>query len=332
VEIDMAVLRGLEREKGIAVESVALTIEAALLQAYLRTEGSAEHGRVVLERKSGHVTVFAQETDEEGKVVNEWDDTPNDFGRIAAATAKQTILQRLRDAEDERMFGDFTDKENHLVTGLVQQGHDPRQVQVQLPTSNAGHIEGVLPPTEQVPGEKYSHGSRLRFYVVSVRRGLRGPQITLSRTHPNLVKRLFELEVPEIADGTVEIKAIAREAGHRSKVAVVSHDAAVSAKGACIGPMGSRVRNIMTEMHGEKLDIIDWAEDSAQFVANALSPARVSAVRVIDATLKAARVTVPDYQLSLAIGKEGQNARLAARLTGWRIDIRADTDTRTDDD
>jgi transcription termination/antitermination protein NusA len=370
MDIDMAVLRSMEREKDIPVESVAQTIEAALLQAYHRTEGAHRVARVVLDRKTGHVTVWAREdlepsepaegdasgaaevaggkvgTDEPGEARDaaaatgaggftapseeagpephlgpEFDDTPTDFGRIAAATAKQTILQRLRDVEDERMFGDFLDKEGQLVPGVVQQGRDPRMVQVQL-----GQIEGVLPPTEQVPRETYSHGTRMRFYVVSVRRGLRGPQITLSRTHPNLVKKLFELEVPEIADGTVLIKGIAREAGHRSKVAVISTDPAVSAKGACIGAMGARVRNIMTEMHGEKLDIIDWSEEPADYVRNALSPAKVSQVIVVDEEARAARVVVPDYQLSLAIGKEGQNARLAARLTGWRIDIRPDTE------
>ena len=367
MDIDMAVLRAMEKDRDIPVESVALTIEAALLQAYHRTEGAHRVARVVLDRKSGHVTVWAREelepageqpatdadhageraggVDEPGEARDaaasgtdgfgtthedtrpeavlgpEFDDTPTDFGRIAAATAKQTILQRLRDAEDERMFGDFLDKEGQLVPGIVQQGRDPRMVQVQL-----GQIEGVLPPTEQVPRETYSHGTRMRFYVVSVRRGLRGPQITLSRTHPNLVKKLFELEVPEIADGTVLIKGIAREAGHRSKVAVISTDPAVSAKGACIGSMGARVRNIMTEMHGEKLDIIDWSEEPADYVRNALSPAKVSKVIVVDAEARAARVIVPDYQLSLAIGKEGQNARLAARLTGWRIDIRPDTE------
>ena len=348
MDIDMAVLRAMEREKDIPVESVALTIEAALLQAYHRTEGAHRVARVVLDRKTGHVTVWAREelepaaeqptadrvpagglaggVDEPGEARDaaaasgsggfgpshdedarpeavlgpEFDDTPTDFGRIAAATAKQTILQRLRDAEDERMFGDFLDKEGQLVPGIVQQGRDPRMVQVQL-----GQIEGVLPPTEQVPRETYSHGTRMRFYVVSVRRGLRGPQITLSRTHPNLVKKLFELEVPEIADGTVLIKGIAREAGHRSKVAVISTDPAVSAKGACIGSMGARVRNIMTEMHGEKLDIIDWSEEPADYVRNALSPAKVSKVIVVDEEARAARVIVPDYQLSLAIGKEG---------------------------
>jgi len=326
VDIDMAVLRGLEREKGIAIESVAQAIEVALLLAYHRGEAPERPARVELDRKTGHVTVWARELDESGAVLREWDDTPGDFGRIAAATARQTILQRLRAAEDERIFGDFTGKEGQLVTGLVQQGRDPRVIQVVLPTPNGGQIEGMLPPTEQVPGEKYPHGSRLRCYVVSVRRGLRGPQITLSRTHPNLVNRLFELEIPEVASGVVEIKGVAREAGHRSKVAVISHDPAVSAKGACIGPMGSRVRNIMTEMHGEKLDIVDWVEDPARFVASALSPARVSAVQVVDADQRSARVIVPDYQLSLAIGKEGQNARLAARLTGWRIDIHPDTE------
>jgi transcription termination/antitermination protein NusA len=188
-----------------------------------------------------------------------------------------------------------------------------------------GKIEAILPPTEQVPGEKYVHGERLRCYVLHVRKGYRGPSVTLSRTHPNLVKKLFAMEVPEIASGAVEIAAIAREAGHRSKIAVISHQPGVNAKGACIGPMGSRVRNVMTELHGEKIDIVDYSPDPAQFVAHALSPARVTKVNVVDAQARVAQVIVPDYQLSLAIGKEGQNARLAARLTGWRIDIRPDT-------
>jgi N utilization substance protein A len=188
-----------------------------------------------------------------------------------------------------------------------------------------GKIEAILPPTEQVPGERYAHGERLRCYVLHVRKGYRGPSITLSRTHPNLVKKLFALEVPEIASGAVDINAIAREAGHRTKIAVSSHQPGVNAKGACIGPMGSRVRNVMTELHGEKIDIVDFSEDPPQFVANALSPARVLRVNVIDAQARVAQVIVPDYQLSLAIGKEGQNARLAARLTGWKIDIQPDT-------
>jgi transcription antitermination factor NusA-like protein len=199
---------------------------------------------------------------------------------------------------------------------VIQQGKDPRAVLVDL-----GKVEAILPPTEQVPGERYVHGERLRCYVLHVRKGYRGPSITLSRTHPGLVKKLFSLEVPEIASGAVEIVAIAREAGHRTKIAVASHQPGVNAKGACIGPMGSRVRNVMTELHGEKIDIVDYSDDSAEFVANALSPARVSRVIIVDADARVAQVIVPDYQLSLAIGKEGQNARLAHKLTGWKIDI-----------
>jgi N utilization substance protein A len=327
MDIDMAVLRSLEREKDIAFEVVVEAIEQALLVAYHRTEGAQQHARAELDRKSGHVTVFARELNEDGTLAREYDDTPADFGRIAATTAKQVILQRLRDAEDEVRYGEFSGKEGDIVSGVVQQGRDPRSVMVDL-----GKIEAVLPAPEQVPGEKYEHGSRLRVYVVGVRKGFKGPQITVSRTHPNLVKKLFALEVPEIADGTVEITAIAREAGHRTKVAVRTLNPSVNGKGACIGPMGQRVRNIMHELHGEKIDIIDHSDDPATFVGNALSPAQVSSVEVVDAAARAARVVVPDYQLSLAIGKEGQNARLAARLTGWRIDIRPDTDVTRGDE
>jgi N utilization substance protein A len=321
MDIDMAVLRSLEREKDIAFEIVVEAIEQALLVAYHRTEGAQQQARVELDRKTGHVTVLARELAEDGTVAREFDDTPADFGRIAATTAKQVILQRLRDAEDDVRYGEFSGKEGDILSGIVQQGRDPRSVMVDL-----GKIEAVLPAPEQVPGEKYEHGSRLRVYVVGVRKGFKGPQITVSRTHPNLVKKLFALEVPEIADGTVEITAIAREAGHRTKIAVRTLNPSVNGKGACIGPMGQRVRNIMHELHGEKIDIIDHSDDPATFVGNALSPAQVSSVEVVDAAARAARVVVPDYQLSLAIGKEGQNARLAARLTGWRIDIRPDTD------
>jgi N utilization substance protein A len=321
MDIDMAVLRSLEREKDIAFDVVVEAIEQALLVAYHRTEGAQQHARAELDRKTGHVMVYAREMDAEGNLVREYDDTPADFGRIAATTAKQVILQRLRDAEDEVRYGEFSGKEGDIVSGVVQQGRDPRSVMVDL-----GKIEAVLPAPEQVPGEKYEHGSRLRVYVVGVRKGFKGPQITVSRTHPNLVKKLFALEVPEIADGTVEITAIAREAGHRTKIAVRTLNPSVNGKGACIGPMGQRVRNIMHELHGEKIDIIDHSDDPATFVGNALSPAQVSSVEVVDAAARSARVVVPDYQLSLAIGKEGQNARLAARLTGWRIDIRPDTD------
>jgi N utilization substance protein A len=231
------------------------------------------------------------------------------------------ILQHLRNAEDELTFGEYAGREGDIVAGVIQQGKDPRNVLVDL-----GKIEGVIPPEEQVPGENYEHGERIRSYVVQVKKGHRGPLVKLSRTHPNLVKKLFALEVPEIADGTVEISAIAREAGHRTKIAVRSRKPGVNAKGACIGPMGGRVRNVMHELHGEKIDIVDWSDEPANFVGNALSPARVHHVEVLDAEARVARVIVPDYQLSLAIGKEGQNARLAARLTGWRIDIRPDTE------
>jgi N utilization substance protein A len=237
-------------------------------------------------------------------------------------TAKHVIMSRLRDHAQETTYGEYVGKEGDLVSGVIQHHSGMRAdgpVLVHL-----GDLEGVLPPGEQVPGERYVHGERLRCLVVSVNRGLRGAQVTLSRSHPNLVRKLFAMEVPEIADGTVEIAAIAREAGHRTKVAVRSNSASVRARGACIGPMGARVRAVVTELHGEKIDIIDWAEDPATFVGNALSPAQVVSVTVVDASMRAARVVVPDFQLSLAIGKEGQNARLANRLTGWRIDIRPD--------
>jgi transcription termination/antitermination protein NusA len=320
MDIDMSVLRSLEREKDISFDLVVKAIEDALLIAYFRTDGAAQKARAELDRVSGHVMIWAAELDEDGEVVREFDDTPGNFSRIAATTAKQVILQQLRDAEDEINFGEFASREGELVAGIIQQGKDPRVVLVDL-----GKIEAILPHAEQVPGEEYTHGERIRCFVVQVKKGAKGPSVTLSRTHPNLVKKLFALEVPEIADGTVEIAAIAREAGHRTKIAVRSRKGGVNAKGACIGPMGSRVRNVMTELHGEKIDIIDWSEDPAEFVGNALSPARVSRVGVIDAEARVARVIVPDYQLSLAIGKEGQNARLAARLTGWKIDIRSDT-------
>jgi N utilization substance protein A len=229
------------------------------------------------------------------------------------------MLQRLRDAEDEIKYGEFSGKEGDIISGVIQQGRNPDDVLVDL-----GKIEAQLPASERVPGEDYRHGTRIKCLVISVRKGMRGPQITLSRSHPNLVKKLFALEVPEIADGTVDIAAIAREAGHRTKMAVRSTVSGVNAKGACIGPMGQRVRSVMSELHGEKIDIVDWSDDPSELVAHALSPAQVSSVTVVDPDTKSARVVVPDFQLSLAIGKEGQNARLAARLTGWRIDIHSD--------
>ncbi|MFT4009358.1 MAG: transcription termination factor NusA [Nocardioidaceae bacterium] len=319
MDIDLSLLRTLEREKDISFEILVEAIEQALLVAYQKTPEANPDARVVLDRKSGHVSVLARELNEDGEALGEYDDTPDGFGRIAATTAKQIMLQRLRDAEDDVKFGEFSGKEGDIVSGIIQQGRDPNDVMVDL-----GRLEALLPLAERVPGEHYEHGTRIKCLVVSVRRGMRGPQVHLSRSHPNLVKKLFALEVPEIADGTVEIAAIAREAGHRTKIAVHSTVAGVNAKGSCIGPMGQRVRNVMHELHGEKIDIVDWSEDPAELVAHALSPARVNSVEIVDAEARAARVIVPDYQLSLAIGKEGQNARLAARLTGWRIDIRSD--------
>jgi N utilization substance protein A len=319
MDIDLSILRMLEREKEIKFDVLVEAIEQALLTAYHKTPGAQENARVELDRKSGHVTVLAAELDEEGNKIGEYDDTPDGFGRIAATTAKQIMLQRLRDAEDEIKYGEFSGKEGDIISGVIQQGRNPDDVLVDL-----GKIEAMLPVSERVPGEDYRHGTRIKCLVVSVRKGMRGPQITLSRSHPNLVKKLFALEVPEIADGTVEIAAIAREAGHRTKMAVRSTVAGVNAKGACIGPMGQRVRSVMSELHGEKIDIVDWSDDPSELVAHALSPAQVSSVTVVDPDTKSARVVVPDFQLSLAIGKEGQNARLAARLTGWRIDIHSD--------
>ena len=323
MDIDMTVLRALEREKEISFDILVEALEQALLTAYHKTPGAVEKARVLLDRKSGHVTVLAAETDEEGNVVAEYDDTPEGFGRIAATTAKQVILQRLRDAEDDVKFGEFSGKEGDIISGVIQQGRDPNDVMVDL-----GRLEALLPMAERVPGETYAHGERIKCLVVSVRKGMRGPQVMLSRSHPNLVKKLFALEVPEIADGTVEICGIAREAGHRTKIAVRTTVPGVNAKGSCIGPMGQRVRSVMNELHGEKIDIVDWSEDPAEMVAHALSPARVSSVEIVDLEARSARVVVPDFQLSLAIGKEGQNARLAARLTGWRIDIRSDEPAR----
>ncbi len=322
MNVDIAALRAIERDKDIPFETVLDAIETALLTAYKHTDGHQPHAKVDIDRRTGIVRVIAYRMGEDGTVAEEWDDTPEGFGRIAATTARQIILQRLRDAENEKTFGEFSAKEGEIVAGVVQR--DARANSRGMVVVQVGDAEGVLPSVEQVPGERYEHGTRIKCYVLGVSRGTRGPQITLSRTHPNLVRRLFALEVPEIADGTVEIPAVAREAGHRSKIAVRSTVQGVNAKGACIGPMGARVRNVMSELLGEKIDIIDHSDDPATFVGNALSPAKVISVRVVDERAKTARVVVPDFQLSLAIGKEGQNARLAARLTGWRIDIRSD--------
>ncbi|MGO1167124.1 MAG: transcription termination factor NusA [Janibacter sp.] len=349
MDIDIHALKALEREREIPFDVLVDAIEAALLGAYHRTEGAYKHARVELDRKQGHVIVWAREEhvieeqvpvepeegeepplDEDGAPLTrtrtrreqgpEFEDTPENFGRVAAATARQVITQRMRDLEDEAVMGDFRGREGDIVAGVVQQSPNPRHVTVDL-----GTVEGILPSAEQVPGEVYGHGDRIRVYVVSVKRGMRGPEISLSRTHPNLVRQVFAMEVPEIADGSVEISALAREAGHRTKIAVHSTIPGLNAKGACIGAMGARVRAVMSHLQGEKIDIVDYSDDPQQFIAAALSPSKVQSVTVVDPKLRSARVVVPDYQLSLAIGKEGQNARLAAKLTGWRIDIRPDT-------
>lgn len=324
MNIDMAALRSLETERDISLETVVTAIEAALASAYQHTEDAEPNARVVLDRVTGEVTVFAREVDDSGAVLSEWEATPKDFGRIAVATARQIILQRLRDAESEVRVGEYQSKEGDIVLGIVAQ-HDGQRAKGSV-LLDLGKIEAVLPAGEQVPGEVYEHGMRMRALVLSVHNTPRGPSVTVSRSHPNLVRRLFALEVPEIAQGTVEIMAVAREAGHRTKIAVRSHSPQVGARGACIGPMGSRVRAVVTELHGEKVDIIDYDDDPATFVANALSPSSVVSVEVVDEDARSARVVVPDFQLSLAIGKEGQNARLAARLTGWRIDIHSDAE------
>ena len=326
MNIDVTALHAIEVDRGISVEELLDTIKTALLTAYRHTEGHQPDARIEIDRKSGEVQVIAVETGDDGAIVREWDDTPEGFGRVAATTARQVMLQRFRDAENERVYGEFSAREGDIVAGMVQK--DAREnargnIVVRIGSETKGS-DGMIRAAEQVPGESYEHGQRLRCYVVGVTRGTREPRIELSRTHPNLVRKLFSLEVPEIADGSVEIVAVAREAGHRSKIAVRSKVAGLNAKGACIGPMGQRVRNVMSELSGEKIDIIDFDEDAARFVGNALSPSKVVSVEVVDAATRSARVTVPDFQLSLAIGKEGQNARLAARLTGWRIDIRSD--------
>ncbi|MGO4784031.1 transcription termination factor NusA [Cryobacterium sp. W22_MBD10_FK3] len=330
MDIDLSVLRLMEREKEIPFEELVQIIEQAILTAYLKHTHQGEPlkqaaeeepgARVVLDRKSGHVDIYIPEHDDEGNIIGEAVDNPDDFGRIAAFAAKQVINQRLRDIADDAVLGEFKGREGEIVAGVIQQGPNPRMIHVDL-----GTIEAILPPEEQVPGESYVHGSRIRVYVTAVGRGMKGPQITVSRTHPSLVRRLFALEVPEIASGVVEIVSLAREAGHRTKIAVRATEPGVNAKGACIGELGQRVRAVTAELNNEKIDIVDYSPDLATFVASALSPAKVTSAYVIDESIKAVRALVPDYQLSLAIGKEGQNARLAAKLTGAKIDIQPDS-------
>ena len=326
MKIDLAVLRLLEREREIPFEELVTILEEAIQTAYEKqtsqgADDAAPQGtRVHLDRKTGEVNVFVPERDDDGEIIGEARLHPDEFGRIAAFAAKQVISQRLRDIADDVVLGDFKDKEGDIVAGVIQQGPNPRMIHEDL-----GAVEAILPPEEQVPGEEYTHGSRLRVYVTSVAKGLKGPQITVSRTHPGLVRKLFALEVPEIAGGLVEIVALAREAGHRTKIAVKANDPSINAKGACIGELGRRVRAVTEELAGEKIDIVDYDADLPTFVAHALSPAKVTSAFVLDGGTKAVRALVPDYQLSLAIGKECQNARLAAKLTGAKIDIQPDS-------
>jgi N utilization substance protein A len=275
---------------------------------------------VQLDRETGEINIFVPSFNELGERVSEDILEVEGFARVATSTARQVIKHQMRATNDAEIVGEFTASVGDVISGIVQQGRDPKMIHV-----NLGRIEGRVPPQEQVPGEVFNHGDRIKCFVVEVKQGLKGPEIMLSRSHPALVKQLFALEVPEIQDRIVEIMGVAREAGHRTKIAVRSHRAGVSPKGSLIGPMGARSQAVMNELHGEKIDIVDWDEDPAKFVAHALAPAKVSSVTIVDEATRSAKVVVPDYQLSLAIGKDGQNARLAARLTGWRIDIHPDT-------
>jgi len=314
----MDALREIASDKGISEDIMLQALADALVTAYKRMPNAAEEALVEIDTETGEIRVIAQEIDEDGNVVREWDDTPDDFGRIAAQTAKQVILQRIREAEREMKFEQYTGREGEIVTGIIQQT-DQRYTLLDL-----GTVEALLPQAEQVQNERYEHGGRLKAYIVEVRKTAKGPQIVVSRTHPGLVKCLFELEVPEILDGVVELKAVAREPGHRTKIAVASNDPNVDPVGACVGARGARVRMVVNELRSEKVDIVPFSEDQAEFVTRALAPAKVREVRLHEDT-GTAEVIVPDFQLSLAIGKEGQNARLAARLTGWRVDIKSES-------
>ncbi|MEA2580684.1 MAG: transcription termination/antitermination protein NusA [Actinomycetota bacterium] len=338
----IAALRELEREKGIAFETILQGLEEAMASAY-KTWWKQENPtaddefagfRAVIDPESGEMRIWQQELDEvdaedgeslimEVKSEAEVTVTDDFLGRIGAQTAKQVIFQKLRDAEREMTYEEFAGREGDIVTGIVQQ-QERRYTLLDL-----GKVEALLPQAEQVPSEPYRHGERLKAYITEVRKGTKGPQIVVSRSHPGLLKALFALEVPEIEEGIVEIKAVSREPGHRSKIAVSSNEPGVDPVGACVGPKGSRVRMVVNELRGEKIDVVPWSADPGELVANALQPAKVKEVR-IDPETQTALVVVPDYQLSLAIGKEGQNARLAARLTGWRIDIKSESQANGD--
>ena len=327
MELDLAGMHQLAIEQGIDLEQLDAALEEALRLAYLKTPHAAKHARVELDMRAGTFTVWARKeipvepTEDDPhpapELGEEYDDTPRNFGRLAAATARQVIGQLFRKAEDDKVFGAFSGQKGKLVTGIVQQDASyPTNVHVAI-----GDVEAILPRREQVPGERYRHGERLRVYVVNVARGVKGPEIVVSRSHPELVRRLFEREVPELVSGAVSIMAIAREAGARTKIAVRANTDGVNPKGALIGPGGARVRAVMENLGPEKIDIVDWSADPAKFVASALSPAVATGVQVISEKNKTAIAFIHDDQLSLAIGKEGQNARLAAKLTGWKIGI-----------
>lgn len=332
-------LHEIEREKGISKELLIDAIEAAMISSYKRNFNTAQNVRVDINRQTGVIRVFARKTvcDEAldprmeislhaAREINgnyqlndivDIEVTPKDFGRIAAQTAKQVVTQRIREAERGLIYNAFIEKEEDIVTGIVQR-QDQRQYYIDL-----GKVEAVLPLAEVMPTEKFKQGERVKAYITKVENTTKGPQIILSRTHPGLLKRLFELEVPEIFDGVVEIRSVAREAGFRSKIAVHSRNHEVDPVGSCVGPKGMRVQTIVNELRGEKIDIVRWMENVGEYVANALSPSKVLEVNVYE-NEKMARVIVPDYQLSLAIGIKGQNARLAAKLTGWKIDIKSE--------
>ena len=333
-------LNQIEREKGINKEVIFEAIESSLVTACKKNFGSSQNVKVIIDRTTGAINVFVQKTAVEqvndetleinldkareissksmpGDIVDIIV-TPRDFGRISAQTAKQVVVQKIREAEREIVYDDFKSKEREIVTGVVQR-RDKRNLIVTL-----GKLDCLLIPSEQIPNERYVQHDRIKVYIVEVRQTTKGPQVTVSRSHPELVKRLFEQEVPEVYDGTVEIKAISREAGSRTKIAVYSRNPDVDAVGACVGQNGNRVNVIVNELRGEKIDIICWVDDARQYIASALSPSNVLAV-ALDTESRIARVVVPDNQLSLAIGKEGQNAKLAARLTGWKIDIKNET-------
>jgi len=322
--VDIPALVLLTDAKGMPLEQLIQMIEAEILTAYTETPEPNRYARIQLDRVTGDIAIYVPAFNELGERVSEDVLEVEGFDRIATSTARKTIKMQMRATNDAEIVGEFTASVGDVISGIIQQGRDPKMIHV-----NLGRIEGKIPPQEQVPGEVYTHGERIKCFVVEVKQGLKGPEIMLSRSHPGLVKQLFALEVPEVKDGIVEIMGVSREAGHRTKIAVRSHRAGVSPKGSLIGPLGARSRAVMDELKGEKIDIVDYDEDPVKYVAHALAPAKVSSVTIVDELSRSAKVVVPDYQLSLAIGKDGQNARLAARLTGWRIDIHPDTPAPT---